>query len=231
MSHDKDRETWLNFLDEIDEYLNTIESTLLELSSDRESTQEMDAVLRAIHTIKGGGSMIGCPLLSELAHRLEDFLKIIRVRRNSIEINAYLRTLLLQGLDCLRHVSSLHRQSEVADSFWLIHYANPIFDQLRAQLGELQASDDVTLLNEEAGADTVAIMFETAVEGLLERLEAVLANPSLPCLREELELMTEELSELGQMLQLDNFTRLCQSIYQHLSVAPDDQVEAIAVLL
>jgi len=36
---------------------------------------QMDAVLRAAHSIKGGAAMMGFQTLSHLAHRFEDFSK------------------------------------------------------------------------------------------------------------------------------------------------------------
>ena len=88
MSREADRDVWLNFLDEVDEYLSTIESVIVGLADTGADSQQMDAALRAIHTIKGIGSMIECPPLSHLAHRLEDALKIVKVRRGSIQVDA-----------------------------------------------------------------------------------------------------------------------------------------------
>jgi len=228
MSQDAEREVRLKFLDEANEHLNTIESVLLGLTSTGTDSQQMDGVLRAAHTIKGIGSMIGCHPLSDLAHHLEDYLKILKVRRRSIQVDIKLETLLLQGVDCLRQVSSLHRQDEVVQQQWLDSYASPVFEQLRERLGELQESDEAALLSEDEEADIAVVMFESEVEGLLQRLEAVLADPHQSCLREELDLMAQELGELGQMLQLDAFISLCASIHQQLTAAPPEGVEAVA---
>ena len=111
MSHEADREIFINFLDEVDEYLNTIESVLIGLAETSIDPQQMDAALRAVHTIKGIGSMIECPSMSQLAHRFEDSLKILKVRNSSIQIDGALELLLLKGLDSIRQISSLHRQA------------------------------------------------------------------------------------------------------------------------
>lgn len=228
MSQAADREVWLNFLDEVDEYLNTIESALIGLAETGVNPQEMDAALRAAHTIKGIGSMIECPSMSQLAHYFEDSLKIIRVRRSSVQIDAALEMLLLQGLDTMRQISSLHRQAQPITESWLSEQAYPSFEKLRERLGEVQPSDELALLAEESDDSTAAVMFGTEVDELLERLTSVLATPGSPCLREELEIMVEELHDLGRMLQLDAFCELCDSIDQQLRAAPPDQVEPIA---
>ncbi|MBX2862711.1 MAG: response regulator [Leptolyngbyaceae cyanobacterium MAG.088] len=228
MSHEADREVWLNFLDEVDEYLNTIESALIGLAETGADPQEMDAALRAIHTIKGIGSMIECPSMSQLAHQFEDSLKIIRVRRGSIQVDASLEMLLLKGLDSLRQISSLHRQALPITESWLNDNAYGSFNQLRDCLGEVQPSDELALLADESDDNTAVVMFGTEVEELLERLSSVLGTPGSPCLREELEIMVEELHDLGKMLQLDAFTSLCDSINQQLITASAEQVEPLA---
>ena len=228
MSREADRDVWLNFLDEVDEYLSTIESVIVGLADTGADSQQMDAALRAIHTIKGIGSMIECPPLSHLAHRLEDALKIVKVRRGSIQVDASLEMLLLQGVDSLRQVSSRHRNAFAIDDAWLAKQADPIFECLHDRLGELQHSDELALLSEESNTDMAVVMFDSEVAELLKRLESVLATPQLPCLREELELMAEELIDLGQMLQLEAFTSLSLSIQQRLASATPDQVESIA---
>ncbi|MEM7062634.1 MAG: response regulator [Cyanobacteria bacterium P01_B01_bin.77] len=223
-----DREVWLNFLDEVDEYLNTIESGLIGLAEMGGNPQQMDAALRAVHTIKGIGSMIECPSMSQLAHQFEDSLKIIRARRDAIQLDAVLEMLLLQGLDRMRQVSSRHRQALPITEDWLIEHAQPTFEKLHDRLGDVQPSDELALLADESGDDTAVIMFGTEVEELLARLSSVLATPELPCLQSELEMMVEELQDLGRMLQIDAFTSLCQSIQQQLVIASPSQIEPIA---
>ncbi|MGD1949969.1 MAG: response regulator [Leptolyngbyaceae cyanobacterium] len=228
MSHEADREVWLNFLDEVDEYLNTIESVLIGLAETGVDPQQMDAALRAAHTIKGIGSMIECPSLSQLSHQFEDSLKILQARRSSIQVDTFLELLLLKGLDGMRQVSSLHRQAMPITESWLNDHAYPSFEKLRDHLGEVQPSDELALLSDDSDDNTAVVMFSTEVEELLERLSSVLATPGSPCLREELEMMVEELHDLGKMLQLDAFISLCDSIHQQLGTAAPHQIEPIA---
>ncbi|NEQ51310.1 MAG: hybrid sensor histidine kinase/response regulator, partial [Leptolyngbya sp. SIO3F4] len=228
MANTADREVWLNFLDEVDEYLNTIESALLGIAEKGVDPQQMDAVLRSAHTIKGIGSMIECPSMTQLAHRFEDSLKIVKVRRSSIQIDPALEMRLLKGLDSIRQISSLHRQASPITEEWLNTHAYPHFDKLHDRLGDIQPSDELALLAEESEDNTAVIMFGTEVEELLGRLQAVLDRPGTPCLREELELMVEELHDLGKMLQLDAFISLCESIYQQLILASPEQIDPLA---
>ena len=220
MSQDKEREIQLQFLEEAQEYLDTIESVLLGLASSHIDAQQMDAVLRAAHSVKGGAGMMGFGTLSQLAHRLEDSFKVMKAQRNSIRIDGDLESLLLGAVDRLRHVLLHSRQGTDVDEQWLVTVGNPVFENLHQRLGDPVADDAATMLGSEDGTNVAALLFETEVEGCLNRLEAVLADPQAPCLEEELSIMAQELGGLGEMLQLPAFTQLCESVIQHLEASP-----------
>jgi len=220
MSQDKEREIQLQFLEEAQEYLDTIESVLLGLASSHIDAQQMDAVLRAAHSVKGGAGMMGFGTLSQLAHRLEDSFKVMKAQRNSIRIDGELESLLLGAVDRLRHVLLHSRQGTDVDEQWLVTVGNPVFENLHQRLGDPVADDAATMLGSEDGTNVAALLFETEVEGCLNRLEAVLADPQAPCLEEELSIMAQELGGLGEMLQLPAFTQLCESVIQHLEASP-----------
>ena len=97
MAQNLDRQALLNCLDEIDEYFDTIETFFLALTAnaatDSSNAEQMDAILKAAHTIKGIGSMIECPSLSQLSHQFEDSLKILQARRSSIQVDTFLELL------------------------------------------------------------------------------------------------------------------------------------------
>lgn len=225
MSQDKELEIQLQFLEEAQEYLDTIESVLLGLSDSRIDSQQMDAVLRAAHSVKGGAGMMGFGTLSQLAHRLEDSFKVMKAQRNSLEIDGDLERLLLSAVDRLRYVLEHSRQRVEVAPDWIETEATPVFDKLRDRLGDPVADDASTMLGAEDGTNVAALLFETEVEGCLNRLESVLADPQAPCLEEELSIMAQELGGLGEMLQLPAFTQLCESVLQHLEAAPDRVME------
>lgn len=225
MSQDKEREIQLQFLEEAQEYLDTIESVLLGLSSSHIDGQQMDAVLRSAHSVKGGAGMMGYQTLSQLAHRLEDSFKVMKVQRNSLEVDSDLESLLLGAVDRLRQVLIANRQGTDLDEQWVATVGNPVFEKLHERLGDPVADDAASMLGSEDGTNVVALLFETEVDGCLNRLEAVLADPQAPCLEEELSIMAQELGGLGEMLQLPAFTQLCESVLQHLETAPIKVIE------
>lgn len=227
MAQDKELEIRLQFLEEAQDYVNTIASGMLGLATAQVDNQRMDAVLRAAHSIKGGAAMMRFQTLSHLAHRLEDFFKVLKTQKPSID--ASLESLLLAGVDCLDQAIAVNHQGRDVDEQWLETYANPVFEQLYQRLGEPTPVDTATLLLPEEGQDMVALLFESEVEERLQLLESILADPKKPCLFEELSNMAQDLGDLGEMLQLTAFRSLCESITKNLEATPE-RVEEIARL-
>jgi chemosensory pili system protein ChpA (sensor histidine kinase/response regulator) len=220
MSQDKELEIQLQFLDEALDYLSTLDSALLGLTNSGIDVDKMNAALRSAHSIKGGAGMMGFQTLNELAHRLEDSFKVLKVQRQTIQLDSELEQLLLAGVDCLRQTVYWQRQQVGIDPNWLSHHAYPIFEQLYQRLGEPTAEDAQSILSPEEGQEIIPLLFQTEVEGCLQRLESVLDTDD-PRLREEVEILTQELGGLGEMLQLAAFTQLCESIAAHLIAHPE----------
>lgn len=242
MSQDRELEIRRQFLDEAQEYLDALDRAILGIADHGLDGQRINAALRAAHSIKGGAGMMGFDVLSELAHRLEDSFKVLKIdrgvaaelRQAQSDSAATLENLLLSGVDCLRQViefdrSSLaKRQASFVDVDWLETEVHPVFEQLHAMLGDPQEENAASVLSPEDGQDIVPLLFETEVEGCLARLEAVLATPNQPCLREEVGILAQELGGLGEMLQLPKFVQLCSSITQALEHSEDEATPEIA---
>lgn len=229
MSQDKEFEIQMQFLEEASDYLNTIEGVLLEIDiSNRIDLEKINAALRAAHSIKGGAAMMGFRSLSDLAHRLEDSFKVLKTRKSSLELDTQLQSLLLSGVDWLRQIVELHSEGHELDEQWLASFCYPVFEELHERLGDPTPEDASSMLSPEDGQDIIPLLFETEVEGCLQRLESVLADSKQPCLKEELAIMAAELAGLGEMLQLQAFSSFCESVQYHLEVAPLEQIEEIA---
>ncbi|MBW4663285.1 MAG: hybrid sensor histidine kinase/response regulator [Chroococcus sp. CMT-3BRIN-NPC107] len=225
MSQDKEAEIKYQFLEEVEEHIREIESALLELAST--NSDRTDGILRAAHSIKGGAAMMGFETLSKLAHRLEDFFKILKAQPNLID--SEVEQLLLVGVDCLSQVVKLNFRGDLNDEQWL-ETANPAFERLHIILGESQPSSDTLAMMSEDGQNMAGLIFETEVEEYLQRLESLLtANLQDVDLQAEVTLMAQELSSLGEMLQIQAFTSLCESVVQQLA-ANSDRAPEIAKL-
>jgi two-component system, chemotaxis family, sensor histidine kinase and response regulator PixL len=231
MSQDKEHEIQMQFLEEATDYLNTLEEVLLEIdTTNRIEIDKINAALRAAHSIKGGAGMMGFRALSDLAHRIEDSFKVLKTKRNSLEIDTELQSLLLSGVDWLRQITELHSEGNVLEHEWLATFCYPVFDELHQRLGDPTPEDASTMLTSEEGQDIIPLVFESEFEASLQRLESILADNKQPAssLKEEVSIMAAELGGLGEMLQLESFSRLCESITHHLEYADPVHVARIS---
>ncbi|MBN3923597.1 hybrid sensor histidine kinase/response regulator [Nostoc sp. NMS4] len=231
MQQDKELEIQMQFLEEATDYLNTLEGVLLEIdTSNRIDLDKINAALRATHSIKGGAGMMGFKSLSDLSHRLEDSFKVLKTKKNSLEIDTQLQSLLLSGVDWLRQIVELLAEGNVVEDAWLETFCYPIFDELHDRLGDPSPEDASTMLSPEDGQDVIPLLFATEVEECLQRLESILADSQQPGLHEEITILAAELGGLGEMLQLPAFSKLCESVTQHLETVSGERIPEIAQL-
>jgi chemosensory pili system protein ChpA (sensor histidine kinase/response regulator) len=208
---DREWEVRLLFLDEVKDFLADIETEILGLSDRGLQRSAINKILRAAHSMKGGAAMMGFHALSELAHRLEDFFKILQAS-NQTAIAPDMESLFLAAIDGMGKVAKIHKQRKIPPENWLQEHINSPFQQLHEILGDLSAQDEASLLSEEAGQDMRVLMFATEVDACLERLTNVLADQNSQVLREEFELTSQEFGCLGEMLELPAFSQLCAEI-------------------
>jgi chemotaxis protein histidine kinase CheA len=155
---DREHQARLNFLAEAEQYYDRMESVLVGLAEQDVQTHQLDELLRLVHSIKGGSGMMGFIPLSQVAHRLEDFLKILRVRHPSQRLDHELETLLVEGIDRLRQISECHREGAEVTESWLNEQTQPVFTQLQQRLGELRPEDENALLAATEDTDIRLIM-------------------------------------------------------------------------
>jgi two-component system, chemotaxis family, sensor histidine kinase and response regulator PixL len=227
MAQDKERQIRLQFLDEAQEYLDSIESILLGLADRGLSATQIDGLLRSAHSIKGGAAMMDFTILSQLAHRIEDFFKVLQTGRNTVD--GALEQHLLQGVDRMGQVAQSYRRGEGVSEAWLDAEIEPIFRYLHDRLGDPLPEDSTQLLSQEAGQDMRVLMFETEVESCLERLESIQSTLEQPLIVQEMLIASQELSCLGEMLELERFVSLCQSI--ETTLRRDESTGAIGASL
>jgi len=232
---DTEQQIRLNFLDEAEEYFDLMEANLVGLANAEVDPAKIDHVLRSAHSIKGGAGMMSFNSLSQVAHRLEDFLKILRVRYASTMISTEVETSLLQSVDSLRQLGSLSRiQISATDPLAdyqiqeTIDSLQPVFEQLRSHLGDLEASDENALLAQDEDSDPALMIFEEGVEEVLTRFEEELSSLDLTELAEKLSVTAQELIGFGNMASLDPFVQLCESIQYQAASVSEPEITALA---
>ncbi|WP_019508186.1 response regulator [Pleurocapsa sp. PCC 7319] len=233
---DSEQQIRLNFLDEVEEYFDRMESNLLGLANAAIDPQQLDIVLRAAHSIKGGAAMMGFNVLSQVAHRLEDYFKILRVRHTSGRVSTLIETLLLEGVDSLRYISELNRQGVVLVESEPDDYTNgtfavrtqPIFKQLKLHLGVLEDADEDALIAQDENIDPALLIFEEGVDRVLEGFTSQLEELSSAELTQELIATAQELASFGMMANLETFIQLSKSIQQQAEIIAPQEIFPLA---
>jgi chemotaxis protein histidine kinase CheA/ActR/RegA family two-component response regulator len=227
MSQDQELEIRRQFLGEADAHLRILDRALDGLAHSPIVAQNLAAARRAAHSIKGGAGMLGLVLLSDLARRLEDGLKALS---SSTEIDLGLESLFLTIVDRLRWVLACDRQELRLNGEWIANQVNPLFVQLQQRLDatptvstEPESGPESEPESGPESGDIVALFFETTIADHLQQLEALLEEPTAN-FGETVTAWAEELEQMGEMLQIPDFARLCHGVQQALAEQPDQTV-------
>ena len=117
------------FFEESAEHLASMESLLLALDLDAPDPDQLNAIFRAAHSIKGGSGTFGFNDMTEVTHILETLLD--GIRKNEITITADMVDAFLQAGDVLRGLLEAHQNGTIADPAPSI--------EIRARLEQLTA--------------------------------------------------------------------------------------------
>ncbi len=117
------------FFEECFEGLEVMESGLLTLDQGTD-IEEINAIFRAAHSIKGGGASFGFAEISEFTHVMETLLDEMRDGRRSVTRPAV--DLLLESVDCLRAMVNAARDKADSDQ--------PRIDAVKQRLQEMLAT-------------------------------------------------------------------------------------------
>src|SRR5574343_512474 len=100
------------FFEESAEHLAAMESLLLDLDIENPDMEQLNAIFRAAHSIKGSAGTFGFTDLSETTHILENLLDSIR--KHELVLRADMVDAFLEAGDLLREMLAAHQgQGEV----------------------------------------------------------------------------------------------------------------------
>ncbi len=100
------------FFEEASEHLATMESLLLAIDEMAPSDDDLNAIFRAAHSIKGGAAMFGFRDVTELTHDLESVLDL--VRKHELGLTSEMVEAFLQAGDMTTKQLARHRSGEGA---------------------------------------------------------------------------------------------------------------------
>lgn len=197
------------FIEEAQELLQVLETGLLDLRENH-STPKVHELMRAAHSIKGGAASVELSTIELLAHRLEDFLKALY--SDSVEFDAELESLLLQGYDCLSNPLIEQIESGTHDQEAALLAAEPIFAALAVRLEDaLKNADSYIPSSNDLGVDIVASIFEIDVVQALEHLQEIVNDPNGYDLESELQGTLEMFAGFAELFNLSGFSEIIQT--------------------
>lgn len=101
------------FFDEAAEHLANMESLLLALDLGSPDPDQLNAIFRAAHSIKGGSGTFGFSDMAEVTHILETLLD--RIRKNEMALTHEMVDAFLQAGDVLHGLLEAHQNGTAAD--------------------------------------------------------------------------------------------------------------------
>ncbi len=102
------------FFEEAQEHLNSMESLLVELDIGNPDAEQLNAIFRAAHSIKGSAGTFGFTDLAEVTHVLENLLD--RIRKGELALRPEMIDAFLDAGDVLKELLAAHRGNGVADT-------------------------------------------------------------------------------------------------------------------
>ena len=95
-----DPEVLSYFAPEAQEYLETLEASLLKLDKDPQNKELINQLFRTAHTLKGSAYTVGFQSIGDLVHHVEDFMGA--VRDGQLQVLSGHTDLLLRSVDVVR---------------------------------------------------------------------------------------------------------------------------------
>jgi two-component system chemotaxis sensor kinase CheA len=95
------------FFEEAGENLDQMEQMLLALDVEKADDEELNAIFRCAHSIKGGAATFGFADVAELTHQMESLLD--KLRRHELQPTAAMVDVLLESSDALRGLLAGHQ--------------------------------------------------------------------------------------------------------------------------
>jgi len=181
------------FFDEADELLADMEQHLLDLVPEAPDSEQLNAIFRAAHSIKGGAGTFGFTILQETTHLMENLLD--EARRGEMQLNTDIINLFLETKDIMQEQLDAYKSSQEPDAASFEYICNALRQLALEAKGEVvpAAASGAKL----SVVDTASVATETAAAPAAEeaKLRIVLSR-----LKEsEVSLLEDELKNLATL--------------------------------
>ncbi|MCU2736277.1 chemotaxis protein CheA [Enterobacter hormaechei subsp. xiangfangensis] len=209
------------FFDEADELLADMEQHLLDLVPEAPDSEQLNAIFRAAHSIKGGAGTFGFTILQETTHLMENLLD--EARRGEMQLNTDIINLFLETKDIMQEQLDAYKSSAEPDAASFEYICNALRQLALEAKGEASAPavPAAKLSVVDAVADPA-----TAPDAPAGKLRVVLSR-----LKEnEVNLLEEE---LGNLATLSNVVKGKDSLAATLDggIGQDDIVAVLCFVI
>lgn len=185
MSDDLNRQI---FKEEAYDLLAELEGALLELEENPDDMDVVNQIFRALHTIKGSGSMFGFEDIAEFTHEVETVFDM--VRNGDLGVSPTLCNLALKSRDYIKMMLDSSDVDEVV--------APDMMEEILSGLKELSTGETAEVVEVE---DSTAVPVEEPVEAVAPVMHSFVikltAKPGVQVNEPMLESLFEELVKLG----------------------------------
>ncbi|EPZ7232360.1 chemotaxis protein CheA [Enterobacter hormaechei] len=209
------------FFDEADELLADMEQHLLDLVPEAPDSEQLNAIFRAAHSIKGGAGTFGFTILQETTHLMENLLD--EARRGEMQLNTDIINLFLETKDIMQEQLDAYKSSAEPDAASFEYICNALRQLALEAKGE--ASAPAVPAAKLSVVDAVAKP-ATAPDAPAGKLRVVLSR-----LKEnEVNLLEEE---LGNLATLSNVVKGKDSLAATLDggIGQDDIVAVLCFVI
>lgn len=232
-------EFYQTFFDEADELLADMEQHLLLLDPENPDQEQMNAIFRSAHSIKGGAATFGFVKLQQTTHVLENLLD--SARRHEMALTDDIINLFLEAKDIMQQQLDAHKNSQEPDEE-TFNYICEKLRQLALDVKEEQSAPHVEVVAGSETSDSQATVNETSAlspdaesvqsETCVEKATTMADDGHyyhhivLSSLKEtDIDLMLDELKHLGEVSQVEKQHHGLEAILK--TTATEEDISAV----
>ncbi|WP_092875181.1 chemotaxis protein CheA [Izhakiella capsodis] len=209
------------FFDEADELLAEMEQHLLGLDPETPDSEQLNAIFRAAHSIKGGAGTFGFSVLQETTHILENILD--GARRGEMQLSTNIINLFLETKDIMQEQLDAYKSAQEPDAAAFEYICKALRQLALKAKGEMIAAPETIALTSTSAFDAVAVTTAGTDSGALRIILSDLkAN--------EIDLLIDELGNLGTVSDIQRNEDSLQASLTS-SVSKDDIVAVLCFVI
>ncbi|MGP9633929.1 chemotaxis protein CheA [Halomonas sp. AOP43-A1-21] len=203
------------FFEEAEELLADMEQHLLELNVDNPDIEQLNAIFRAAHSIKGGAGTFGFSVLQKTTHILENLLD--HARKGELVLRAELVDTFLEAKDIMHEQLDAYRNEEAPNQ--------EAYERICQVLQQIALEEIGQTLDApvEAAAPAPVVQAEEPAKASAGQNQLIVAL--LNVVEKERTLLVEELEQLGDV-QSQSGDEKCYEVILSGDVSADD-IEAV----